>query len=51
MIPGDLTKGRSAVRVRVKFIPMTRVLYPHYPTPEVQGWSEIRYTAYSWVLN
>jgi hypothetical protein len=49
LIPRALTKGRSAVRVRIKFTPVTIPLYPGYPLPEL-AWSEMRYTAYSFVM-
>jgi hypothetical protein len=46
--PLALTKGRSSIRVRVKFTPVETPLYPGYPLPEL-AWSEMRYTAYSYV--
>ena len=49
LIPRDLTRGRSAIRVRVMFSPVQTPLYPGYPLPEL-AWSEIRYTAYSFVV-
>jgi hypothetical protein len=49
LIPRDLTRGRSAIRVRVVFTPVERPLYPGYPLPEL-AWSEMRYTAYSFVM-
>jgi hypothetical protein len=49
LIPLDLTKGRSTIRVRVKFTPVRIPLFPGYPLPEL-GWSEMRYTAYSFVM-
>ena len=49
IIPRDLTRGRSAVRVRVKFTPVKIPLFPGQPLPEL-AWSEIRYDAYCWVL-
>ncbi|KAJ3063974.1 hypothetical protein HK102_008337, partial [Quaeritorhiza haematococci] len=45
-IPRDLTEGRSAIRVRVRFTPVPRPLLPGRPLPDL-AWSEIRYTAYS----
>ena len=48
LLPLDLTRGRRAIRVRVKFTPVDTPLYPGYPLPEL-AWSEIRYTAYSFV--
>ena len=49
LLPRDLTKGRSAIRVRVKFTPLNRPLFPGRPVDE-QAWSEIRYDAYCFVL-
>ncbi len=49
LIPQPLTHGRSAIRVRVKFTPVSTPLFPGHPLPEL-AWSEIRYTAYSFVL-
>jgi hypothetical protein len=49
LIPRDLTQGRSAIRVRVRFTPVKRPLFPGRAAPE-SAWSEIRYTAYCWVL-
>ncbi|HWF47860.1 MAG TPA: DUF2961 domain-containing protein [Bryobacteraceae bacterium] len=49
LIPRELTRGRKTIWVRVKFTPVNRPLYPGYPSGE-QAWSEIRYTAYCFVL-
>jgi hypothetical protein len=49
LIPRDLTKGRSAIRVRVKFTPLQIPLFPGRPVPEL-AWSEMHYTAYSFVM-
>ncbi len=49
LIPLALTEGRRAIRVRVKFTPVVRPLFPGYTLPEL-AWSEIRYTAYSMVM-
>lgn len=49
LIPRDLTKGQSAIRVRVKFTPVPVPLLPGHPLPEL-AWSEMRYTAYSFVM-
>jgi hypothetical protein len=49
LVPRDLTEGRSAVRVRVKFTPVKVPLFPGRELPEL-AWSEIRYTAYCFVL-
>jgi len=44
-----LTRGRSAIRVRVRFTPVEIPLFPGHPLPEL-AWSELGYTAYCWVL-
>ncbi len=49
MLPRGLTVGRSAIRVRVVFKPVEIPLFPGHPLAKL-GWSEIRYTAYSFVL-
>ena len=49
LVPLALTRGRSAVRIRVKFTPVATPLYPGFPLPEL-AWSEMRYTAYSFVM-
>ena len=41
-------KGRKAIRVRVTFEPVNRPLLPGMP-PQESAWSEIDYTAHSWV--
>lgn len=49
LIPRELTKGRSAIRVRIRFTPVTRSLFPGAPLPEL-AWSELRYRAYCFVM-
>ncbi len=49
IIPRDLTRGRSQVRIRIKFIPVEIPLFPGQSLPE-SAWSEIHYTAYCWVM-
>jgi hypothetical protein len=49
LIGRDLTQGRSAIRVRVKFTPVNIPLFPGHPLAET-AWSEINYTAYSFVM-
>jgi hypothetical protein len=49
LIPRKLTEGRRAIRVRVQFTPVPRSLFPGHPVPEL-AWSEIKYTAYCFVL-
>ncbi|HEY7208685.1 MAG TPA: DUF2961 domain-containing protein [Bryobacteraceae bacterium] len=48
LIPSDLTRGLNSVRVRIRFTPVNRPLFPGYPLHE-QAWSEIKYTAYCFV--
>jgi len=48
LLPRDLTKGRSAIRVRVRFTPVDRPLFPGQPVPPL-AWSEIRYTAFCYL--
>jgi hypothetical protein len=50
LIPRDLTQGRRAIRVRIKFTPVTRPLFTGIPYPVEPAWSELRYWAYCWVL-
>jgi hypothetical protein len=49
LIPRKLTEGRQAIRVRIKFTPVNRPLFPGHPLREM-AWSEIKYTAYCFVL-
>ncbi|MBO0858672.1 MAG: DUF2961 domain-containing protein [Chloracidobacterium sp.] len=49
LIPRNLTEGRKAVRVRVKFTPVQTPLFPGNPLPEL-AWSEISYSAYSFIM-
>jgi hypothetical protein len=49
LVPRDLTEGRSKIRVRVKFTPVNRPLFPGRPMDEL-AWSEIRYDAYCFVI-
>ena len=48
LLPRDLTTGRSAIRVRVKFTPVERPLFPGQSVSPL-AWSEIRYDAYCFV--
>jgi hypothetical protein len=50
LIGRDLTRGREKIRVRINFTPVNRPLFPGTPFPEQPKWSEIRYTAYSYVM-
>jgi len=49
LLPRALTAGRSAIRIRIKFTPVSIPLYPGYAVPEL-AWSELRYSAYSFVM-
>jgi hypothetical protein len=49
LVPRELTQGRRAIRVRVRFTPVDRPLFPGHPVPQL-AWSEIKYTAYCYVL-
>ncbi len=49
IIPRDLTRGCSKIRVQIKNLPVTIPLYPGRPALE-PTWSEIRYKTYCWVL-
>lgn len=48
LISKDLTAGRKSVWVRIQFTPVSRPLFPGYPTG-TRAWSEMRYTAYCFV--
>src|SRR4029078_13546684 len=49
LVPRALTEGRSLVRFRVQLTPIERQLFPGHPLPEL-AWSEIRYSAYCFVM-
>lgn len=49
LVPRKLTQGRSAIRVRIVPTGVPNPLLPGETTP-AGGWSEFRYSAYSWVL-
>jgi hypothetical protein len=49
LIGREHTRGRSAIRVRVKFTPENVPLFPTWPMSEL-AWTEIRYTAYAYVM-
>jgi hypothetical protein len=48
LIPRRLTEGRATVRVRIVFEPSMKPVQPGLPLASA-AWSELRYTAYSWV--
>jgi hypothetical protein len=49
LISRALTQRRKEIWVRIKFARVNRALYPGYPLAE-PAWSEIKYTAYSFVV-
>lgn len=49
LISRDLTRGLSAIRVRIRFTPVNIPLFPGAP-PQKLAWSEIRYSAYCFVM-
>jgi hypothetical protein len=49
LIPSKLTHGRKAIWIQIRYTPVHRALYPGYPMGDA-GWSEIKYTAYSFVM-
>ena len=48
LIGRELTRGRTAIWMRVKFTPTNRPLFPGHPLG-TQEWREMRYTAYCFV--
>jgi hypothetical protein len=52
LLPRRLTEGKSSIRVRVEFTPVERPLFPQLASrrPRFTAWSELRYTAYSYVM-
>jgi hypothetical protein len=50
VIPAALTKGRSAVRIKVQHIPADQELFPGFPFPKRSAWSELQYDVYSYVV-
>jgi hypothetical protein len=49
LLPRSLTRGRAAIRLRIVFTPVRIPLLPGALLPPL-AWSEIRYTAYCYVL-
>ncbi|MBO9617991.1 MAG: DUF2961 domain-containing protein [Niabella sp.] len=50
LIPAKLTKNRSAIKVKIAFVPDTQQLFPDFPFPKPSAWSELRYAVYSYIL-
>ena len=51
LIDRSLTSGRSRIRVRIVFDPEALPLQPGSATFPELAWSELRYRAYSWILD
>jgi hypothetical protein len=49
LVPLSLTRGRSVVRIRIRFTPVRIPLFPGAEPPKA-AWSEIRYYAYCFVI-
>ena len=49
LLPRKLTEGRSAMRVKIEFVPRNIPLFPGQPLPQ-QAYSEFRYWAYCYVM-
>ncbi|HEY6467584.1 MAG TPA: DUF2961 domain-containing protein [Candidatus Acidoferrales bacterium] len=49
LIARDLTRGKKKIWIRIKFAPVNRPLFPGRTVGE-QGWSEIDYKAYCFVV-
>ena len=49
LVSRELTEGRTAIRIRVRFMPVHRPLFPGRPLAEL-AWSEMRYSAYCFVM-
>lgn len=50
LIPAKFTKGKSAIRIKIKFVPVDRELYPGHPFPGKNAWSELAYEIYSYII-
>lgn len=50
LIPARLTKGKSAIKIRVKHIADDTELYPDYRFPRASAWSELSYDVFSYII-
>ncbi len=50
LIPARMIENKSAVKVRLKFIPNNQELYPRMPYPKESAWSELMYQVYSFII-
>ncbi len=49
LVPVALTRGKSAIRIRLKYTPVGRKLFPGGPEME-SAWTEIRYDVYCFIM-
>ena len=49
LLSRDLTKGKSQLRIKVRYVPVDRPLIPGRALGE-RAWSEISYSAYTYVM-
>jgi len=49
LLPKELTAGRAAIRIKIKYTPVHLPLFPGYPEGEL-AWSEMRYDAYCYSM-
>lgn len=50
LIPARLTKGKTKIKLRLKFVPNNQELFPGFPFPKQSAWSELDYTVYSYII-
>ncbi len=50
LLPRELTEGAKTIRLRFEFVPIERELYPGYPYPGQNAWSESRYWVYNYKM-
>jgi hypothetical protein len=50
VIPEYLTKGKSNLQIKLRYIPNTQQLFPGTPFPNASAWSELDYKIYSFVI-
>lgn len=49
LVPARLTKGQTAIRVKIVFKPNTQELLPGRAFPNASAWSELKYAVFSYV--
>lgn len=50
LIPATLTRGKDSLKIRIKFIPDNQELLPGISFPVQNGWSELKYIVYSYII-